>query len=688
MFRALCTRGCKRVLSGCAVSRMFSAAYGTRSETRIALGLGLPHRAQSVSFSSSSSSSSSHSSSVVAPSFKRTVRCGELGGLDASEGQEVQLSGWLESSRVMKKLWFGVLRDASGRAQFIMEFPEKKLHAEVLDTPIESVVHVRGFVRARPAKDVKDPADANEIVVQELRVINASRSELPITVRQATRVYEEAQENRFRYLDLRKTALQTMLRVRSLVTLETRMFLSLQRGFMEIETPLLQAKSGGGAEEFIVPSGKHHVDPESGTPSFYALPQSPQQHKQMLMAAGVEKYFQIAKCFRNEPARADRQPEFTQVDIEMAFIEDRVDVMELTEAWIKHVWGKLRDEGVCVTPADYDIAFGEVWPVLQYTDAMNSYGSDKPDLRWTSSQLIDVADAFGLDPAKHTVRAFNLKHAATKGVSDEILGELMTLEGKDAATRLLTIRMDDEDGDWKIGCGSPGHAATNALMDAPETIAPQLYDALDMQVGDVVVVGVGDGGVSEWRETCELLGRTRTWAGRHYSLIPTDASKFKFCWVVGFPLLEKNKSTKQLQSVHHPFSAPLTPLPALMDSDEDLLKVEANAYDLVLNGVEIGGGSIRIHDVEAQKRVLELLGLEGSCGHYLDMLSSGCPPHGGIAFGLDRLLSIILSDSREPLRLRDVIPFPKTQAGKDLAINAPGPVNAAELKDVYSLKQA
>ena len=589
--------------------------------------------------------------------MKRTHHCNEL--REEHVGQVVTLNGWVHSNRDLGGVVFIDVRDREGRTQAV--FDPSDLPADLFETASrlhsESVISVTGKVRVRPdgTKNEKIDTGLVEVLADKLEVLNHA-DVLPFTIDDpevAAKVNEELRL-KHRYLDLRRPEMIHNMRLRSRVATATRVFME-EQGFLEIETPTLFKSTPEGAREFLVPSRIH-------AGQFYALPQSPQQYKQILMCAGVDKYFQLARCYRDEDLRADRQPEFTQVDIEMSFIE-REDIYNLIEGLLKRVWK---------TALDIDVP--TPFPRIPFEEVMNRWGIDKPDARF-DMEIVDMTDDFASSEFKvfsgvvskgGVVKVLNAKGFAcvTQGQM-----ETMTDYAKSfGAKGLAYIKV--ENGEWK----SP---IVKFFSDAEKAA---LQEKMGIEEGDLILFAA-----DEWLNACEILGKIRLYCAEKLSeigkmTIPTD--QFNFLWVVDFPMFERDEDAGRWKAIHHPFTSPMPGEESKLESAPgDCISA---GYDLVCNGSEIAGGSVRIHDQAIQAKVFELLGLDGDTaklkfGFLLDALQYGAPPHGGIAFGLDRLVMLLVGTNN----IRDVIAFPKTQTGQDLMSNAPGPVDAEQLEELF-----
>ena len=579
--------------------------------------------------------------------WKRSHYCGQVTADDI--GKEVCFMGWVQRRRDHGGLIFIDLRDREGIIQLALD-PDRdpEAHQKADRIRNEFVLAVKGVVSPRPEGTVNTKMKTGEVEIEvsDLRVLNAAKTP-PFMLDE----YSEVAENirlKHRYLDLRRSAVQQNLILRHQATRTARNYLDAQ-GFLEIETPMLTKSTPEGARDYLVPS---RVNPGQ----FYALPQSPQLFKQLLMVSGFDRYCQIVKCFRDEDLRADRQPEFTQIDCEMSFV-DRDDVMSIMEGMIAAIF----KETIGV-----DIALPV--PRMTYAEAMDRYGVDNPDLRF-ALELIDitslVADSgfkvFAEVAAKGgLVKALNAKGCAS--FSRKELDDLTAFVAIYGAKGLAWVKMTEE-----------GWQSPIAKFFTPDELAA-LNKSLDAETGDLLLFVADSARVAN-----ESLGRLRSHLGQKLGL--ADRNVYKFAWVTDFPLLEWDGEERRHVAVHHPFTAPLDEDISLLDSEPG--KARAKAYDLVLNGSEIGGGSIRIHDQAVQSKMFDLLGIgqeeaRSKFGFLLDALEYGAPPHGGIAFGLDRLTMILTgSDS-----IRDVIAFPKTQKATCLMSEAPGFVDEKQLREL------
>jgi len=590
--------------------------------------------------------------------MKRTHHCNEL--RPAHIGQTVSLSGWVHSRRDLGGVIFIDIRDREGRTQTVYDPSDlpRELFDQAAALRSECVVRVTGKVRARPSgtTNPKIPTGEIEVAATGVEVLNLAEV-LPFPVDDpevASKVNEELRL-KYRYLDLRRPEMARNLRVRSKVATATRMFMDSQ-GFLEVETPTLFKSTPEGAREFLVPS---RINPGQ----FYALPQSPQQFKQILMVAGVERYFQIARCYRDEDLRADRQPEFTQIDIEMSFI-DREDIYALIEGLLARVWKTALDMDV-PTP----------FRRISFEEALNRYGIDKPDTRF-GMELADSTEDFrsskfkvfsGTVASGGVIKAINAKGlaCATQGQIDAMTETAKSLGAKG----LAFIKV--EGGEWK----SP---IVKFFSDAEKAALTQ---KLAIEEGDLILFAA-----DQWLNACEILGKIRLYCAdilKTQGKLTIPSNRFDFLWVVDFPLLSFDKEQNRWYSSHHPFTAPVAEDIGLLKSDPK--RVRGQHYDIVVNGVELGGGSIRIHQPALQKTVFEdVLQIPPDetqlrFGYMLEAFKYGAPPHGGIALGFDRMIAILCGTPS----IRDVIAFPKTAKGTCLMTDSPSPVSARQLRDLH-----
>ncbi len=574
----------------------------------------------------------------------RTNTCGELRLENIN--QTVTLAGWVQRSRDLGGMTFVDLRDRYGITQLAFNLEENEalcLQARKLGR--EFVIQVEGTVIERSSKNKNIPTGEIEILVTKLTILNASVTP-PFTIEDDTDGGEELRAQ-FRYLDLRRGPVQEKLRLRNRVALETRKYLD-KNDFLDVETPYLIKSTPEGARDFVVPSRMNAGE-------FYALPQSPQTFKQLLMVSGFDRYYQIVKCFRDEDLRADRQPEFTQIDCEMAFVEQE-DILNMFEGLVKHVFQEVKG-----------VTFEGDFPRMTYADAMEKYGSDKPDIRFDLEfvYLTDLVQNKGFvvfDNAE-TVIAINAKDCSeyTRKQLDALTDWVK--RPQIGATGLIYLKYN-ADGSLKSSVDK---------FYSPEELALWAERA-NMQAGDLLLVLCG--GLDKTRKQMNEL---RLHMGNELGL--RNPNVFKPLWVMDFPLLEWDEENERYHAMHHPFTSPKPEDFALIDTDPG--KVRANAYDLAMNGVELGGGSIRIHDRALQERMFELLGFtpeeaQKQFGFLLKAFEYGAPPHGGLAFGLDRLVATMGgSDS-----IRDYIAFPKNNKGRDVMIDAPSTLDDKQLEEL------
>ncbi len=573
----------------------------------------------------------------------RNSTCGELRLADAN--REVTLSGWVSHIRKMGGMTFIDLRDRYGITQLSFN---QEVDASLCDQANrlgrEWVIQVTGKVQERSSKNANIPTGEIEIIASSLKVLNASKTP-PFTIETETDGGDELRM-KYRYLDLRRNVVRRNLELRHRMAFETRRYLD-ERAFLEVETPVLIGSTPEGARDFIVPSRMNQGE-------FYALPQSPQLFKQLLMVSGFDRYFQIVKCFRDEDLRADRQPEFTQIDCEMSFV-DQEDVLSTFEGLTKHLFRTIK--GIEIPD----------FPRISYADAMRLYGSDKPDTRFGMS-FIEMKDLtkghdFGVFDSAEYVGAICAEGCAayTRKQLDELTD--FVKRPQVGAKGLIYLRYN-EDGSLK--------SSVDKFFS--EADLKQWADRCNAKPGDLILVMAG-----ETEKTQKQLSELRLEMGSRLGL--RDKNNYRCLWVVDFPLLEKDEELNRFFAKHHPFTSPKPEDIALLDSDP--AAVRANAYDLVINGVEIGGGSIRIHDSALQKKMFSVLGFteeraQEQFGFLMNAFQYGAPPHGGIAFGLDRFVSIFAGlDS-----IRDCIAFPKNNAGRDVMIDAPSHVELEQLDEL------
>ena len=578
----------------------------------------------------------------------RSHFCGELN--ESNIDENVILCGWVHRRRDHGGVIFLDLRDRDGIAQVVYDPDAEESFGIAEGVRSEFVVLVNGRVRRRPEGTInKEMATGHiEVLGTELTILNASETP-PIQLDEHMEAGEDVRL-KYRYIDLRRPEMADRLRFRSKVGNIIRNFLD-SNGFLDIETPLLTKATPEGARDYLVPSRTHQG-------RFFALPQSPQLFKQILMASGMDRYYQIAKCFRDEDLRADRQPEFTQIDIETSFMEES-QIMEITEAMIKHTFKKSLN-------VDLDD-----FPRISYSDAISLYGSDKPDLR-INLTLVDVADlmksaefkVFSGPANDADSRVVALRVPNGVSLTRKVIDDYTDFVGRFGARGLAWIKVND------LAAGVAGlQSPILKFMDAE--IIKKLLSKLSVETGDIIFFGADKSKVVN-----ESMGALRIKVAEDLNLV---ASGWAPLWVVDFPMFELD-SDGQLTSLHHPFTAPTLNVGELR---EDPTRALSRAYDMVLNGTELGGGSIRIHDAEMQSAVLKLLGIDDAearekFGFLLEALSYGCPPHGGIAFGFDRLIMLMTGSSS----IRDVIAFPKTQSASCPLTDAPGNVSARQLREL------
>ncbi|WP_321494733.1 aspartate--tRNA ligase [uncultured Desulfobacter sp.] len=579
--------------------------------------------------------------------MKRTHSCIEL--TDSHTGQDVVLMGWVQHRRDHGGVIFVDLRDREGITQVVFDpSVSKTVHEKAQEIRSEYVLGIKGKVSARPADMVNSrmTTGAIEVLVDELRIF--SRAKTPAFQIEDRVDASETIRLQYRYLDLRRTQLKNNILARHKTTMTVRNYLD-ANGFIDIETPFLTKSTPEGARDYLVPSRVNQGD-------FYALPQSPQLFKQLLMIAGFDRYYQIVKCFRDEDLRADRQPEFTQIDMELSFVDEH-QVMEIAEGLIKGIFKNV-----------LDMDFSEPFPSMTWAEAMDRFGLDRPDLRF-GMELKNVSDIVANADFKvfasvvkngGLVKAINAKGCGE--FSRREIDELTEFAAVYRAKGLAWIKIKEDQ--WQ----SP---IAKFFSDDEKELLKQ---RLNLEPGDIVFF-VAD----QPKITNEALGQLRNELGRRLGLI--DDNVFKFTWVTHFPMFEYDETEKRYQALHHPFTAP-------MESDLDKLEtspleVNSRAYDLVLNGIEVGGGSIRIHDSELQAKVLKCLGIgeeeaKEKFGFLLDALTFGAPPHGGLAFGLDRLVMLLCREDS----IRNVIAFPKTQKATCLMTQAPSKAAPAQLQEL------
>ncbi|MBO8151024.1 MAG: aspartate--tRNA ligase [Candidatus Marinimicrobia bacterium] len=578
--------------------------------------------------------------------LKRTHTCGELRPKDS--GKEVILCGWVNTTRDHGGLIFIDLRDRYGITQIVFDQSAcGDFYEKAKKLGFEDVIGIKGIVRKRPEESINESLATGEIevLVKELEIFNESKP-LPFMVTDRSSGLENLRL-KYRYLDLRTREMQRNIYLRHKAAQTVREYYNSQ-GFYEIETPFLMKSTPEGARDFLVPSRIHRG-------KFYALPQSPQMFKQILMIAGFDKYYQIVRCFRDEDLRADRQPEFTQIDVEMSFVDEN-DVMTSTEEMLRKVFKNT-----------IGVELEEKFPVLTYDEAIKRYGSDSPDIRF-GLELKDVSKVF-------LESDFNI---FKKAVADGGFVAGLCSPAMDYLTRMEIDRLTEQVKNW----GGKGLAWVRitekgfegGISKFVEGIKEKLIDIFAAKPGNVMFF-IAD---KDYR-AFELLGMLRSRLGENLNLIKTDS--FKCIWVTNFPLLEWDEEEQRYKAMHHPFTAPVAEDIELLETEPT--RVRSRAYDIVINGVEIGGGSIRNHRVDIQKKLFKVLGIsekeaERKFGFLLEALSYGAPPHGGIALGFDRLIMLLAGEES----IREVIAFPKTKNALSLMDGSPSEVSEEQLKEL------
>ncbi len=581
--------------------------------------------------------------------LERTHKCGQLRAADIDK--QVTVMGFVAKYRNLGNLLFIDLRDIGGVVQVAFDDQvDKAIFDKATTIRNEYVIAVTGKVRSRGSNINKNmPTGEVEILAHDLKILSEA-DVTPFVITEDIKVGEPLRL-KYRYLDLRRSALQSKLVMRDKITRVVRNYLS-DNGFLEIETPFLGKSTPEGARDYLVPSRLHNGE-------FYALPQSPQLFKQLLMIAGMDRYYQIAKCFRDEDLRANRQPEFSQIDMEMSYVEDNEQVMNVAEGLIKAVFKE------CL-----GMELNEKFRRIPYSEAMEKWGSDKPDTRF-DMQLKDLSDIVkdcGFSVFTNavagggSVRAINAKGLCSKMTRKEVdaCGEFV----KSYGAKGLAYAMFRED----------GSITSSILKFLSEEEQKAIFETMDAQKGDILFF-VAD----KNKVVFDSLGALRCHIADKYELY--DKSKFDFLWVVDFPLLEYSEEDGRYYAVHHPFTSAIVEDIPLLDTDP--LKVRSNAYDMVINGQEAGGGSIRIHDPRMQEKIFSILGftqedIEERFGFFVEAFKYGAPPHGGLAFGLDRLTMLVTGTDN----IKDVIAFPKVQNASCLMSGAPSPVEDKQLKEL------
>ncbi len=575
----------------------------------------------------------------------RTRTCGNLRLAD--EGLIVTLAGWVQRTRKMGGMTFVDLRDRYGITQLVFN---QEINAELCEQANklgrEYVVQVKGTVRERSNKNPNMPTGDIELVVSELNILNTAVTP-PFTIEDDTDGGDDLRM-KYRYLDLRRSCVRKNLELRHKMAFEVRSYLD-KEGFLEVETPVLIKSTPEGARDFVVPS---RMNPGQ----FYALPQSPQTFKQLLMVSGFDRYFQIVKCFRDEDLRADRQPEFTQIDCEMSFV-DQEDVIQTFEGMAKHLFKTI-------------LGMDMKKPFLRITweDAMKYYGSDKPDLRFGMKfvELMDVLKGYGFSVFDN---AAYIGGICAEGAANYTRKQL------DALTEFVKRPQIGAKGMVYARVEADGKVKSSVDKFYTQDVLQKMKEAFGAKPGDLILILSGNDAMKTRRQLSELRLHVADQLGLR------DKDKFACLWVVDFPLFEWNEEDQRFYAMHHPFTSPKPEDIPLLDSDPGA--VHANAYDMVINGVEVGGGSIRIHDSQLQDKMFRLLGFteekaQEQFGFLMNAFKYGAPPHGGLAYGLDRWVSLFAGlDS-----IRDCIAFPKNNSGRDVMIDAPSVIDDAQLDEL------
>lgn len=581
----------------------------------------------------------------------RSHYCGEVN--ETLEGQSVSIVGWMHRRRDHGGVIFIDLRDREGLVQVVCNPEDAECFAHAERVRSEYVLKIEGIVQLRPAGS--DNADLRsgkiEIIAKKLEILNASETP-PFPLNELLDVNEDIRL-RYRYIDLRRPEMQQRLRFRSQITRQLRSYLD-SNGFLDIETPILTKATPEGARDYLVPSRTHQGE-------FFALPQSPQLFKQLLMMSGMDRYYQVVRCFRDEDLRADRQPEFTQIDIETSFVEEE-DFMNMMEEMIRSLFANVLEE-----------ALPNPFPRMTYAEAMDRFGSDKPDLR-IPLELVDVSDLMGeVDfkvfsaPANDPRgRVAALKVPGGNNLSRKEIDDYTKYVSIYGAKGLAYIKVNDAEA-GREGLQSP------ILKFLPDEVVSAIMQRVSAETGDLVFFGADKATIVN-----ESLGALRVKLGHDLSMVERG---WKPLWVVAFPMFEWDEKSERWHALHHPFTAPRESDLALLNSDPE--KCLSRAYDMVLNGTELGGGSMRIHKTDVQQKVFELLGIneeeaQDKFGFLLNALKYGCPPHGGLAFGLDRLVMLMTGAAS----IRDVMAFPKTQSASCLLTDAPSPIDDTLLKEL------
>ncbi|MCQ2075146.1 MAG: aspartate--tRNA ligase [Bacteroidaceae bacterium] len=576
----------------------------------------------------------------------RNRTCGELRISDC--GKNVTLAGWVQRIRKMGGMTFVDLRDRYGITQLV--FDEQKdagLCDQANRIGREFVIQVKGLVSERSSKNPKMPTGDIEIIVSEMNIVNAALTP-PFTIEDESDGGDDIRM-KFRYLDLRRSCVRKNLELRHKMVMEIRKFLD-DRNFLEVETPILINSTPEGARDFVVPS---RMNPGQ----FYALPQSPQILKQLLMVSGFDRYFQIAKCFRDEDLRADRQPEFTQIDCEMSFVEQE-DILEVFEAMAKHLFKTI-----------LGIDMSEPFPRMTWQDAMKFYGSDKPDVRFDMRfvELMDIMKGSGFSVFDDAAYIGGICAKGAASYTRKQLDQLTEyVKRPQIGAKGMVYARIEEDGTVK----------SSVDKFYTQDVLQKMKSAFAAEPGDLILILSGGNAMKTRKQLSEL----RLEVARQLGL--RDRNRFACLWVIDFPMYEWSEEENRLMAMHHPFTSPKPEDVPLLDTDPE--SVRANAYDMVINGIEVGGGSIRIHDSKRQATIFKVLGFtpeqaQEKFGFLMNAFKYGAPPHGGLAFGLDRFVSIFAGlDS-----IRDCIAFPKNNSGRDVMLDAPGQLDQTQFDELH-----
>lgn len=574
----------------------------------------------------------------------RTHTCGELRLNNV--GTEVTLAGWVQRSRKMGGMVFTDIRDRYGITQLVFnDGIDAELCEQASHIGREFVIQVTGTVNERESKNKNIPTGDIEIIVKTLNILNTSVTP-PFTIEENTDGGDDLRM-KYRYLDLRRETVRKNLELRHKFAFEVRRYLD-EQGFLEVETPVLVNSTPEGARDFVVPSRMNQGQ-------FYALPQSPQTLKQLLMVSGFDRYFQIVKCFRDEDLRADRQPEFTQIDCEMSFVEQE-DILQMFEGMSRHLFKKIKGIDIPTLPR------------MTWADAMKYYGSDKPDTRFEMKfvELMDIMKGHGFsvfDSANY-IGGICAKGAAT-----------YTRKQLDQLTEFVKRPQIGAKGLVYARIEADGSVKSSVDKFYTQDVLQQMKAAFAAEPGDLILILCGDDAMKTRKQLCELRLEMGTQLGLR------DKNKYSCLWVIDFPMYEWSDEENRLMAMHHPFTSPKPEDIPLLDTDP--ASVRANAYDMVINGVEVGGGSIRIHDAKLQQKIFEILGFtpeqaQEKFGFLMNAFKFGAPPHGGLAYGLDRFVSLFAGlDS-----IRDCIAFPKNNQGRDVMLGAPGLLDPKQLDEL------